>query len=514
MTAAIIIVTFLFLAIEVLIGLKRGLIQSAFRVILLTIGTVIDAIIASKIAEKIVNAVANSQGKSNIAEVVSGSVSNSDVQGILASSGGVIAGLAMSFATPVLFAVLYLIFKALTWVIYLVVAPIVRKTSLGELLTTKAVWSKVGGAVLGAFIALYSCALVVMPFSGLANALEDGSAQAEKLVSKFAGNTTQIAGISVDKLTDGVGSASEALSSAATILYKITGAQAVSNSIYDSLSKSSPKAAGFDMKTEYISFPELLKEALKLSDDVIDTVDMFGSNKQIDAEMIDKVAVLFNKVLDTDILAGEDKVMLINSVVPMLKGVLKNAVSFTDLSGLIKTYSNYSDMRAGYDNLFSAAKKLLNLSTKLTNTAGSGSGSKGMAEVMSSKENVTDMVESIILLGEASESGSAGDVLKDVVSEFANVEATKILNEEVVDNMADNKEEVVESLVIVGEIMNGKTDEGKLDMTEDELNAKIDQLESYGVVTPEAVDEFRKYVDEHGIESINLEGIDLSNLGL
>lgn len=520
--AILIIVTLIIVAVEVLIGLKRGLLQSAFRVILLTIGTVVDVLISARITQLVMNKVASGLGKASISELVSDSVGSEPVKNVVASSGGVIAGVAASVAAPFIFALLYIIFKALTWVIYLIVAPFLRKGALGDLMTSKAVWSKVGGACLGAFVALYSCALIAMPVTGLLETLKGESVPVESLTKRLAGDSDKIAGFSVDKLSDGMDDVWETMDSAATVLYKVTGAKAVSGAIYNSLSKASPKDAGYDIATEYISFPEWIKEALEMSGDVFSTMDRFNGEIKLDASLVENLEGLFNKVIDTNLLADEDKVAIVNSVVPMLKDVLKNAVSFTDLSGLVKSYDNFADMKAGYGNLFTAAKKLLNVTSKLAGTSlgGSGSdsgkgttGSTNVMDVISDKENVEAVVESIILVTEATE-GDIGQVLTDVVGEYSDVKVTEFVNKDVMENISEKKEEVVDTLVIVGEIVNSKDEKGKTSLTEDEINEKIEQLETLGVVTPEAVEEFRKYVKENGVESIDLEGVDLSDLGI
>ena len=195
--AFVIIVT----ALEVLMGVLRGVKLSGIRLGFTLLGTLIAALLAKNLTLTVLMNIAASNGYEGetLTEVVSGFFTGTDMEALGTALAPHIAGLSLSVLIPVIFIPLFLLFKLFGLFLYLITKAILNSASgktiaAGERMEKKAeeeaagstvknrtksekrslpAYSKVLGGVLGAVAGLLSCALITMPMFNVVTTIND-----------------------------------------------------------------------------------------------------------------------------------------------------------------------------------------------------------------------------------------------------------------------------------------------------------------------------------------------------
>ncbi|MCQ2495897.1 MAG: hypothetical protein MJ131_04825 [Lachnospiraceae bacterium] len=114
--------------IDVLLGVFRGASFSLLRLVFHALGSFIAAILAKSVAIDIIMAVAGNSGhagislNSTVAKALSLSVEDEFVQTLSAP----ISGLSLSFAVPLVFVGLFIVFKFISWLLYFILKMIIK----------------------------------------------------------------------------------------------------------------------------------------------------------------------------------------------------------------------------------------------------------------------------------------------------------------------------------------------------------------------------------------------------
>lgn len=351
----ILIVVLISIGLEVLIGLKRGIILSGIRLGFTVIGTVVAALIAKSLTAKIIFAVAKSQGitGANLATVGKELMDKLISQANLGSAlGPHAAGLAMSAAVPFLFVVLFLIFKLLTLFLFLIAKACLKKPLKTD--EPKPTWSKTSGAVLGGIVGLVSCAIVLAPIHGIFRQIAQSGAVDDvcDMLETKANVGPSITNM-VKKSTKSLGKSPSAY------LFRYTGAEALSNAVVSGLSTVTPKDIGsmgtstkYDLQNslgELLKFVKPVGKALPIIESLTAKDKSADVTSLLTSENIDIINGVIDTILDTKLLADADKVALVKSIQPLIDKGVKSALGQKDDAPSI--LGDVTDIKALKENI-------------------------------------------------------------------------------------------------------------------------------------------------------------------
>lgn len=360
----VLLVVLICIAVEVLIGLKRGIVLSGIRFALIVLGTVVAAITAKAFAENGIMDIAKTQDVtgSNLASVGKAFLDKTVTQVSLGSAlGPHAAGFAMSALVPIGFVIMFLLFKLITLIIFVILKAILKKPL--KTAEEKPVWSKATGAVLGGIVGLVSCAIVFVPMQNVLTQIGE-SGSVHDLCTLLESKTE------VDKsVTDAIEKGANTLGKTpSSYLFKFTGAKALTNAIINPISTITPGDIGSMGTSTNYNFADAVGEILKMVKPATDTVEVIKSKDYLKKENIETISNMIDVILDTKLLADSDKVALVKSLQPLLDKGIKTATGqkddgssilgdFTDIKELKENINKTIDVVTNLADLVDTVKK-------------------------------------------------------------------------------------------------------------------------------------------------------------
>lgn len=341
----ILLVVLACIAVETLVGLKRGIVLSGIRFGFTAIGTLVAALVAKAITAKIIFAIAKSQGVtgSNLATVGKELLDKLVTQVQLGSAlGPHVAGIAMSTAVPFVFVILFLIFKLLTLFLYLILKAVLKKPL--KVSEPKPIWSKASGAFFSGLVGLICCAIVLAPIHGVFRQIDESGA-----VNDLCGILETKAGLSAS-VTKSIKKATNNIAKTPSVyLFRFTGTEALSNAFVNRLSTITPNDIGSMGTSTKYELQNTLREGLKLVKPVDKAMGVIESKDFLKKENLETINELIGVILDTKLLADSDKVALIKAIQPTLDKTVKSAVGQSDDAPSI--LGDFSDIKALKENI-------------------------------------------------------------------------------------------------------------------------------------------------------------------
>ena len=248
-----------------------------------------------------------------------------------------------------------------------------KKHSLSMLLMKKSVLSSVLGGILGALISLYACAIIFAPVSEMVKIFseEQSGEPMVNLVTTFASVDTDeffknafrkdpqpITGIVRDfEITSDISIRPEDFSEAIDdhentviyYIYKYCGASGAASFIYNKLTPINIKDIKLNTQGVTIyNFPDTLRSYLGLLGPADDLVDYMCSGKGFSIELIDKLEVFFNNLLQEkgkgEILTSADKTAIVNSLIIKLKDKVAEAPEMFNVDYVYEMLSPCADI--------------------------------------------------------------------------------------------------------------------------------------------------------------------------
>lgn len=255
-----------------------------------------------------------------------------------------------------------------------------KKHSLSMLLMKKSVLSSVLGGILGAIISLYACAIIFAPVSEMVKIFseEKNGESMVNLTTTFASVDTDtlfenafkkdsqpITGIVRDfEITSDISIRPEDFSEAIDehedtviyYIYKYCGASGVASFIYNKLTPVNIKDIKLNTQGVTIyNFPDTLRSYLELLGPADDVVDYMCSGKGFSIELLDKLEVFSNTLLNEkgkgEILTSADKTAIVNSLIAKLKDKVDEAPEIINRDYIYEILSPCTDIDEAKDKL-------------------------------------------------------------------------------------------------------------------------------------------------------------------
>ena len=265
-----------------------------------------------------------------------------------------------------------------------------KKHSFSFFLTQKSVASGVFGGVLGAFIAVYSCAIIAAPFSAVVRIIADEKVADDAVdvittaLNEDVGELLENAFIKSEPKNDNypkVFEISESFSlrpedftevfntadeSVVHYIYKYTGADFVASSIYDSLSPVTSEETELPNKgIDIYNFPESLKYYAKYIPQLKSLIDTLHKGEGLSMEVVDTVEsslkLLFKTGEKGDLLTQTDKLSVANTIVDTLDGIIKKQIGPKSSDRVLDRFDSYDQIDSGMSAVFNEVRRLIRL---------------------------------------------------------------------------------------------------------------------------------------------------------
>lgn len=528
----LLVIVLLSMAVEVLLGVKRGIALTGVRVFLWMLGTLVAALLAKKIAISIVMKVAasNSLQGATLAEVAAAALKGAGL-GKLADVVCIpLAGLALSAAVPVVFVILFVIAKLITLGLYFVVKAIIKRSKAANVFTERPVWSKVAGGVVGGFVAVITCAIIASPASGLMRTVsESGSADSLFHIAKLTTGGKAVAGkvaelapiklaIKIEKNeVDGIGTIrvyaadddatvvieaesaivddiqevyESVVDSPVEYVLKFTGAEAIAQAIYEGTSEVSPADIGVDDEEKQdvtYNFPATVADVMTITDAVDTAVTLINDGGGLTTELVDSFEEIINYALETDIVSDDDKLAMLNESVPMISEKINGALGLEAGTEILGTYNSIEDLKQDVGNIVEIAHVVAESDVI---------GSNGFQDVdVNALMNDTELLKSFVHSAMAISNGPSiiATIVNNKVTELSDGKINNPVSEASISNAGEDKVISTFTTLLDLQAYLGKTE--FTDAERADIDAKASLIESYGVVSQTAIEEVKQWIE-------------------
>ena len=265
-----------------------------------------------------------------------------------------------------------------------------RKHSIAAFLTKKSVASSVFGGILGAVIAVYSCAIIASPVSQIVRIIADekvaddavdvvSTAANEDLIELFE-HAFDKREPKVDKLPK-VFEISESFSlrpeditevfdtaddSVVHYIYKYTGADFVASSIYNSLTPIKPEDIEITKQgvKEY-NFPDSLRHYSRYIPQLRSLIEVLHKGEGMSMEALNKVEstlqLLFKSGEKGDLLSSSDKLDIANSMVDKLNETIVEQLGPYTVDVKLQHFDTFAQVDYGMSEMFEEMRKIIRL---------------------------------------------------------------------------------------------------------------------------------------------------------
>ncbi len=475
------------MGVEVFLGAKRGAIHSGIRAGLWLVGSALAALLARVIAKPIVTAILRANGGAgNKAAAVMGTFAADKGldAGIADSISGPAAGWVMSLAIPVVFVVLYFIFKLMTFLLGLLVEYLMDKNKSEDDKKQVPVWSRIVGGLVGAILALVSCAVLVSPLSGVTHVVRksgnlDAVLNTITIVSDDSGDTASM----IEDFYNSVES------SPAAYVLRYTGAEAIANGVYSINSRVSSSYVGADeAETKRYSFPDMLSGIMNISESAEKVLRLIDSDNYTIRELTDSMEVLVMSVVKTELLEDNDKLGIVNASADTLSRMIAEGIGFKDLK-LLEHYRDYDSFVKDVERLFKVVGKIGDLASGY-----SSFDDINIDKLVSDRELLTEFIHETLQISNGAEIIS--EITNSSIAEISAGRYENIINPDIVKKAGEVN--VIETLETLGE-MQQYIDRSYLSDDEiEDIRRKADDLEAYGIIESDTILDILNQLGDYG----------------
>ena len=263
-----------------------------------------------------------------------------------------------------------------------------RKHSIAAFLIKKSVASSVFGGILGAVIAVYSCAIIASPVSQIVRIIADEkvaddavdvvSTAANEDLGELFEHAFDKREPKVDKLPK-VFEISESFSlrpedfkelfdtagdSVAHYIYKYSGADFVATAIYDYLSPVKPEDIDLINKgTAVYNFPQSLKYYNRFIPATKAFIDTIRKGEGVSYEVVDRIErfliLLFSNGGEGDVLTDSDKLAIANNITDTLNDEINKVLGPYSTDRVLKQFESYDQVNSGMSDVFNEVRRLI-----------------------------------------------------------------------------------------------------------------------------------------------------------
>lgn len=496
--------------IEALIGVKRGLFCTCFRILFWAVTTFLAALIAKAVSLSILTKVATATIFDNGAETILEGIAEYEKAGkgfITKSFEVPILGIGLSASIPIVFVVIFILAKLISWILYIIFKAVIKGTAFGNMISERPTWSKITGGVLGFFVGIYSCAIILMPVTGLVSEIE--GSDAVESVKSIAQNAIKIEDVySENGLTEREKSDRENMLNEAEKIYnklahspqyyisKFSGAQSLSNALYHSISKVSGeklKVKGHsDM--EY-SFPETVGELLGIAEKAEKVVKYVANEEGLTDRFVDSIEDVSRYLLKLNLFTDEEKLDIINSGIETAEEAIWKAIGYTpEDTKLFDKFTSVGEFTDRLRDIFELVKRLAK--TDWMGIADSLTAVRELKpeEILDNSQMLSDLAQNVIAIDNGAK--VIGDVINGAIEAATEGGIKTVVSEYDLKNAT--AEELADTTKIITELMDyeGRT---LTEQEADEVEAKLDELKNVGLINANAIEEVRKimWIDQN-----------------
>lgn len=508
--------------IEILIGVKRGIAFTGVRIVLWALGTLVAVLVSKKLATAIVLKLVAAYGYSgaSISEITVGALSDAGLGNFAQMLGVPVAGLALSAVVPFVFAVLFILMKLLTWIVFLIIKAVIKKSKAAKYFTERPVWSKIAGGVVGGVAAVIACAIIASPVSGLVKTIDDSGAVdsifhlaemvtedtdtlknlAEQSAIAMAVELEKKGLIALDGAVPVYADAAVApvayeelnledlralydslVKSPAAYICRYTGGEGIAMAIYRNSSTISTADVGADDYREMnYNFPDTVAGFLGISNKIDDTATLIHDGAGFCPEVVNSVEEVIFYVLDTDLITSDDKLYMLNSSVTGIQNGINELFGLGEQVEFVKAYDSFDDFKQDIDNVFTIARVVSDVEW----TNGGSIADIDVNRLLTDVELMKDFIHTTLKLSVGADIIAA--VVNAKVSELTDGALTKAVSAESI--LAAGEENVVLTFTAVFDLNKYMGRRNLSDEEFDEVVEKAALIEEYGVVLPEAVE--------------------------
>lgn len=483
------------LVIDFFIGMKRGLVRNGFRAILWAGGTFLAVACTASVTETIIMKLAGGEADS-IAAAVEQLVMNS---GIMEKNEAFIiaqpaAGLGVSLIRTFVFVIMFLVMKIVSFIVYrLLVAIFYKPGSKAKAYKGISLPQRLGGAGVGLLLGIYSLALVIMPVASFVRTLEDGGAKADfeaslDKIEKSAAIQEKLKigdknGSLIFKGVDSVSKAAEITD----IVFTVTGANAVADIFYRTLSKVDPAGIGITGDTvDHYSFPETSCELVGLMPEAIGVVEVYQKDV-IDTALVDAVEPLTKEIVKISCIPDSSKLVLVNKGIDYANEAIEESMELDEGVTIISQYNTFKEFEGDIDHIFDVVRIFI--------ASGVLSGKADYMDVLTDRRTTEALVDTVLAMTGGGETISL--LVDQAMANLAGVNITRYVNEDFVDNVGENRDNIVDSLMILGELIEYTDKDKDSQLSKPEAETKVEQLKELGVITDDAVGTAKKILSRY-----------------
>ena len=485
------------IALEVLVGRKRGIVMTGIRFGFTVLGTVVAALIAKGVTKKIIMFFAEKAGAegSDLTEMGKSLLDKAAEKINLGNAlGPHAAGFALSAAIPFVFVILFLIFKVITLLLFVIFKAIMKnKLTVSE---GKMHVSKLTGAIAGGVIGLVCCAVALAPIMHSAKVLNeaDGTEAVFTLLEQKAGISRDLS----NTIQNGIESVAK---SPAAYMMRFTGTEALSDALVFGVSKTTPADIGnYGSSTNYNLLKDL-GEVITIAEPVMKVLDIVESKNFLKKENIEIISNAIDTILKTPLLDDSDKVALAQSGKSLVDNAVRDALGLSESApSFIGEINDISALQKSLGSVIDVASTLSDIAGISRSTSGDpntqpdpddplGLDNLDVNEILSHPETLDTLIENVFKLDAGPDmiasfvnkevADAAGEEFKDVISP----ETLKAVGEDVV-------REAVDSILPLSSLIKSGT------YTKDDvekIDEKIDELANLKIISPEDVQALKDY---------------------
>lgn len=514
----LLVIVLFFAVIEALIGVNRGVVYSTIRIVFLGLGTLIAAILAKHVAISMLMNMAITKGAngSNLSEVASNLLGNAGLGYIAETIGVPAAAWTLSAVIPFVFSVLFILFKMLTLIIFIIAEKLLDKTQIKNLSKSFDVPSKMFGGVLGGLIGITSCAIVASPVSGLVKTIDDtGAANSvlhmmdvisnqqatayleESSVYQISSKLDDVAfhcleaetvyaasefvePDAVEKLYDSM------LMTPVTYVCRYTGAEAISYAIYENISDVSPAdVGGENVATESYNFPELVSEIAGVAQKLDDAVSNSSMDEVSNKDKLLAAQELADYVLDTSILADEDKLAILNASSDKISESLGKMMGMDSELSILAKYDSFDELKSEIEGIFAVMHIVVDIES-----ASDGSLQIDVEKLLADKALLASYIDSLMKLSNGSE--MICDFINKMTLELTGGQINNIVSKNSI--QAVSADDIAETVMRLAELSEYAGKESLSEEDVEQLQEKLLSLKNNRVLQPNVCENVEKWL--------------------
>jgi len=523
--------------IEITVGALRGFKYSAIRLVFTLLAAFLAALFAKKVTLLLAMKLAETSDLkgTSLSEVVNNLFEGSGYEDIAATIAPHLAGLSLSFLIPVVFIVMFLLFKLVSLILYAIVKAIIEnimdnhfvKPNIPELAALerkKMIKSRIAGGFLGAVVGLMIGALMFVPVFNVTTAFTESGAK-NSLIS-FLENTEVISAKSSEQTValeyalkqmeygntipakadtdDAVMTATElgvvvkvieeTAASPAILVFKYSGLQTLATEIMNRITVVTTEDIGAKAtKSINYNFSESIADILDLLEPLSKIATAYMENENFALDNLDLINEFADRLNKTTFLSDEDKMVIINACKSMVKETIFEQLGIANPQK--KDYASLDELKKDVETIKNIGELLASAAADSTETGAVNDGPVSLdlenidpKVLLEDTDKMQSFISSTLSLKDGSEIVSS--MINNNVSKYTNGKIKDVTTPEVIESVGQ------EALVRISEeiLVFTKYDE-KTEMTDEikqEVNEALETVYSNGLITEEMLEEIRE----------------------